>query len=73
MVGFRMDCVLVCLGHLGYRVYTVRVCVMPHRHDVAQFVLRKQGELVGVPVIPYPFLCLPPYVLRGYCAVWVLC
>ena len=43
------------------------------RHGVAQFVLLKQGELVGVPVIPYPFLCLPPYVFCGHRTVWVLC
>ena len=46
---------------------------MHHRHDVAQFVLRKQEELVGVPVIPFPFLCLPPYVFCGHRTVGVLC
>ena len=42
-------------------------------HDVAQRVLRKQGELVGFLVIPYPFLRLPPSVFCGHRTVGVFC
>ena len=73
MVGFCVDCVPFCLGDLRYCVYTIGVCLMYERHDVAQRVLRKQAELVGVPVIPYPILRLPPDVFCGYPTVGVFC